>query len=142
MAGKQYTSPLRVVITGMLALVSAMGIGRFAFTPLLPLMQEHASLALARGAWLAASNYAGYLVGAVGCGVFSPAPGSAARTGLAGVAVSTLAMALTSSFEAWLFWRFLAGVASALVLVGVSAWTLAELAQLQRPRWAGWVFAG
>jgi hypothetical protein len=44
------------------ALVVAMGIGRFAFTPLLPLMVGDGSLAQSAGAWLAASNYLGYLI--------------------------------------------------------------------------------
>ena len=47
------------------ALAVAMGIGRFAFTPLLPLMVRDGSLAPSAGAWLAASNYLGYLAGAL-----------------------------------------------------------------------------
>ena len=43
----------------MLGLAAAMGIGRFAFTPLMPLMQAHSGLSLAQGGWLAAANYAG-----------------------------------------------------------------------------------
>ena len=42
-----------------------MGIGRFAFTPLLPLMVRDGALPQNAGAWLAASNYLGYLVGAL-----------------------------------------------------------------------------
>ena len=48
-----------------IALAVAMGIGRFAFTPLLPLMVRDGSLAPSAGAWLAASNYLGYLAGAL-----------------------------------------------------------------------------
>ena len=51
-------------------------------------------------------------------------------------------MGLTADFRWWLFWRFAAGVASALVLVGDSAWALQRLARAQRAHWAGWVFAG
>ena len=43
---------------------------------------------------------------------------------------------------AWLLWRFVAGVASALVLIGTAAWALRKLAELRRARWAGAVFAG
>jgi MFS family permease len=119
-----------------------MGIGRFAFTPLMPLMQEHAGLTLAQGGWLAAANYAGYLAGALFCVFATPNPGAAARAGLAGVALFTLAMGLTADFQWWLLWRFAAGVASALVLVGISAWALQRLARAERAHWAGWVFAG
>jgi MFS family permease len=130
------------VAVGMLGLAAAMGIGRFAFTPLMPLMQEHAGLTLAQGGWLAAANYAGYLAGALLCVFANPNPGAAARAGLAGVALFTLAMGLTADFQWWLLWRFAAGVASALVLVGISAWALQRLARAERAHWAGWVFAG
>ena len=130
------------VAVGMLGLAAAMGIGRFAFTPLMPLMQEHEVLTLAQGGWLAAANYAGYLAGALLCVFANPNPGAAARAGLAGVALFTLAMGLTADFQWWLLWRFAAGVASALVLVGISAWALQRIARAERAHWAGWVFAG
>src|SRR6185295_17281885 len=52
------------VWTGLAGLAAAMGVGRFAFTPLLPLMQAD-GLTLAQGAWLAGANYLGYLMGAL-----------------------------------------------------------------------------
>ena len=135
-------SPVVAVAVGMLGLAAAMGIGRFAFTPLMPLMQAHSDLSLAQGGWLAAANYAGYLAGALWCVSANPSPGAAARVGLAGVALSTLAMGLTGEFKWWLIWRFVAGVASALALVGISAWALPLLARGERAHWAGWVFSG
>ncbi len=53
-------SSLAIVLVGLAALASAMGVGRFAFTPLLPLMQAHEGLSLGQGAWLASANYLGY----------------------------------------------------------------------------------
>lgn len=131
----------RTVWTGLAGLAAAMGIGRFAFTPLLPLMQAD-GLLLAQGAWLAGANYLGYLVGALACIAGSPAPARAARGGLAAVALSTLGMAAGPSFVAALLLRFVAGVASAFVLVGISAWALAALAARQRTDAAGGVYAG
>jgi predicted MFS family arabinose efflux permease len=119
-----------------------MGIGRFAFTPLLPLMQADGSLTVLQGGKLASANYAGYLLGALLAFALNPRPARAAKLGLIAVAASTLAMAFTSSFPAWAVLRFFAGVASAFVLVGVSAWALAVLARHERPTWSGWVFAG
>ena len=55
----------RVAGAAMLALAVAMGIGRFAFTPLLPMMQDGYAFTVADGAWLATANYAGYLAGAL-----------------------------------------------------------------------------
>ena len=119
-----------------------MGIGRFAFTPLLPLMQDRHGLTLAQAGALASANYLGYLLGALACVAFDPAPRSAARVGLVAVALTTFAMGLTSDYAAWLGLRLAAGVASAFVLVGVSGWTLAALARAGRAADAGWMFCG
>ena len=79
----------------MLALAVAMGIGRFAFTPILPMMQHDAGLTLTNGGWLASANYLGYLVGR-----FSPSgsrrgPTTMVRLGLLLTAALTSAMGLT-----------------------------------------------
>jgi MFS family permease len=133
---------IAVVVVGLVSLSSAMGIGRFAFTPMLPLMQQYGRLDLAQGAWLAAANYFGYLVGALACARWRVPPAMAARYGLIGVAVFTFAMGLSGGIVAWLAWRLIAGIASAFVLVGVSAWALQALASARRPNWAGAVFSG
>jgi MFS family permease len=135
-------SPGAAALVGLAGLASAMGVGRFAFTPLLPLMQQAGALTLAEGGALARANYLGYLVGAVACMARPPAPGRAARLGLAAVAALTAGMGLAEAFPAWLALRFLAGVASAFVLVGVSTWVLPILATHGRAPWAGWVYAG
>jgi MFS family permease len=133
---------LVATLAGMAALASAMGVGRFAFTPMLPLMQAGGSLTLAQGAWLAVANYLGYLVGALLCSLRPPTPHRAARGGLVAVALLTIGMGGGGGFAAWLALRFGAGVASAFVLVGVAASVLGALAERGRAAWAGWVFAG
>ena len=57
--------PLPIALAGMAALASAMGIGRFAFTPLLPMMLHDGVIDIAAGSWLATANYFGYLAGAL-----------------------------------------------------------------------------
>jgi len=126
----------------MAGLATAMGIGRFAFTPMLPLMQLHDLVSLKQGSYLASANYIGYFLGALLLFAFNSPPARAAKFGLAAVAVSTLAMAFTSSFLAWLALRLIAGVASAFVLVGVCGWALAVLPAHDRPGLTGCVFAG
>lgn len=130
------------VWAGLIGLAAAMGIGRFSFTPMLPLMQQDAGLTLGQGGWLATANYVGYLIGAVICINAAPTPSRAIRWGLATIGLSTLAMGLTHVFALWALLRFVAGAASAFVLVGVSAWALPLLAKLNRPDRAGGVFAG
>src|SRR5258708_7006557 len=127
---------------GLLALASAMGIGRFSLTPILPLMQHDVGLTFAQGGWLATANYLGYLAGALICMAFAPQPVRAIRWGLVCVAVLTLAMGLSRSLLLWFALRFSAGVASAFVLVGVSSWAMPILAQCNKEQWSGRIFAG
>ena len=127
---------------GLASLASAMGIGRFAFTPLLPLMQQAYGLTLAQGAWLAAANYLGYLIGALASLRLAAFSTQLARWSLAVIAITTLSIPLASTFPSWLLLRLASGVASAFVLVGAGAWALGRLAALGRPSLAGVVFAG
>ena len=101
---------------GLLALASAMGIGRFALTPILPLMQQDAGLSLTVGGWLATGNYLGYLLGALICIALTPPPSAAIRWGLVLVGLTTLLMGLSDWQPLWLGLRFLSGTASAFVL--------------------------
>lgn len=55
------SKPSHVALAGMVALAVAMGIGRFAFTPLLPMMLADGVVDLAGASWLASANYLGYL---------------------------------------------------------------------------------
>jgi MFS family permease len=131
----------RTVLTGLAGLAVAMGIGRFAFTPLLPLMQAD-GLTLSQGAWLAEANYLGYVLGALACFVLNSSPSRAARGGLVAVSLFTLGMAFSPSFVVSLLLRLAAGVASAFVLVGISAWALGAMAGPRRTEGPGRVFAG
>lgn len=56
---------MKVLCAGIFSLILAMGIARFTYTPLLPLMHEQAGLGLANAGLLAAINYTGYLCGAL-----------------------------------------------------------------------------
>lgn len=135
-------SPLRAAMLGLAALAAAMGIGRFAFTPLLPFMQARGDLTLAQGSVLASSNYAGYLLGALLCLALSVRPVRFARIGLVIVAVATVAMAMTSSFAIWFWLRLVAGTGSALVLIGISAWSANAIGVERWRAVSGWVFGG
>jgi MFS family permease len=129
-------------MTGLVALAVAMGIGRFAFTPILPMMQADGLLSVATGGWLASANYAGYLAGALSAALIRTSPSRVIRASLLAIAVTTLAMGITPTLAGWIVLRVLAGVASAWVLVSVSSWALGVLAALGRPRLGGVVFAG
>ncbi|WP_151638013.1 YbfB/YjiJ family MFS transporter [Noviherbaspirillum aerium] len=129
-------------LAGLAALAVAMGIGRFAFTPVLPMMLQDASLSLAAGSWLASANYVGYLLGALSAMRIRLRPETAIRGGLLVIGISTLAMAAHLPLAVWAALRLLAGIASAWVLISVSAWCMENLSRYQRPFLNSVVFAG
>ncbi|WP_332827423.1 YbfB/YjiJ family MFS transporter [Ramlibacter sp.] len=144
--------PLAIALAGLVALAVAMGIGRFAFTPLLPLMLSERSLTLAGASVLASANYFGYLLGALACTFqpwlwrrfgWSPAVNGPrlVRIGLAVTALLTLAMAWDWT-PAWTLLRFAAGVASAVVFLYTSGWCLEQLARRGVPAMGALIYVG
>ena len=141
-----------VVLAGAVSLAVAMGIGRFAFTPLLPMMLHDGVIDLPSASWLASANYLGYLAGALLC-TFQPwiwarAPGLPpidgpwmVRAGLVATGVLTLGMALPWP-ALWPLLRFAAGVASAFVFIYASGWVLSQMVRLQAPALASVMYAG
>ena len=104
------------------ALAVAMGIGRFAFTPILPLMIQEGTVHLAQTAWLSSSNYIGYLVGALSL-LKSKRHPLFVVLGLTLVTLTTW-LASLSDIGWFLVLRVLAGVASAWVLLSISAFAI------------------
>jgi predicted MFS family arabinose efflux permease len=141
-ASASIAGPVAKAFAGLAALAVAMGIGRFAFTPVLPMMLQDAGLSIASGGLLASANYLGYLLGALSAIAVRVRPERAIRAGLLIIGISTIAMSFSLPFAAWLLLRLLAGVASAWVLISVSAWCLESLAGYQRPFLNSMVFAG
>ena len=134
--------PWVIALCGLLALAVAMGIGRFAFTPILPMMEEDAGLSMVEGGWLASANYLGYLAGALAAMAGRIGQRLAIRIGLVVIAGATLEMAFATGLGAWLVLRALPGFASAWVLVNVSAWSLEQLGKAGRSDLGGVVYAG
>lgn len=135
-------SPFAIALAGILSLAVAMGIGRFAFTPLLPLMLQERQIDLAAGGWVAAANYAGYLAGAITASRLRWSAVRLAIVALAATAVLTAAMALPLGAWMWGGLRFAAGVASAWAFVATAVWCLGALARHDRPHLAGAVYSG
>lgn len=97
----------RVLAAGVCGLILTVGLGRFAYTPLLPLMREQAGLSHAAGGWLAAFNYLGYLSGALLAASISDVALKYRlyRWGLLLAIVSLPAMGLTDHFAIWALLR-------------------------------------
>ncbi|CAM3907092.1 YbfB/YjiJ family MFS transporter [Alkalicoccus chagannorensis] len=126
----------RSLAAGAIALALVMGIGRFVYTPILPLMEVEGLSTTAGGA-LASANYAGYMIGALAAVRLKKSSLRLLLLLLANV-LFTWSMAYTDS----LFWmhllRFLSGLSSGLAFVLVSALILAAW----RPRPNGMLYAG
>lgn len=106
---------LKVLSAGILSLILTLGIARFAYTPLLPIMQQQAGLGAAEGGWLAAYNYVGYLSGALIASLISDLvlKDRLYRIGLVVAVVTTIGMGLTTEMWLWSLLRFFAGLSSA-----------------------------
>lgn len=144
MSDRGHGNPLGVAIGGCIALAAAMGIGRFAYTPILPFMVEGLGLSAEQAGILASVNFIGHLVGAL-FGAFASLPGGRRPWflgSLATCALVTLAMGLTENMTVFLVLRFVGGVTTALVLVLSSALVLDRIAASGRLGLAAVHFAG
>jgi MFS family permease len=131
-----------IALACAVALAVALGVGRFAFTPLLPLMLTSGALDIRHGGWLASANYAGYLIGALSCAAIRLDHVRVVRLALASTIVLTLAMGLVDAFWLWAAIRFVAGVVSAWAFVFASQWGLRRLAELDAHGLGGVIYAG
>ena len=131
---------LHIALAGMLALSIAMGIGRFSFTPILPMMQSDGSLTLTLGGWLASSNYLGYLIGGLTARQLMRWPIVMAKSALSLVVATIVLMGLTDHYGTWLVLRLISGAASAWVMVSVSSLCMPKLTQT--PRIGSLVYTG
>lgn len=133
---------MTVALAGLTAIVVAMGIGRFAFTPILPMMQQDAGLSVAGGGWLASANYFGFLLGAVWAINLRVRPATLVRWGLVVIGIVTLWMGFEHRFAIWIVLRAFAGIANAWVQIFAFAFCMEKLAAVQRPLLNSVVFAG
>ncbi|MER6430503.1 YbfB/YjiJ family MFS transporter [Streptomyces sp900105245] len=120
-----------------------MGIGRFVFTPILPLMHAQAGLSASTGANLATANYVGYLAGAL-AGILAPAlvrSPALLRAALVVLTGTLTAMSATHDVRLWIALRLLAGAASALVFV-IAAASLHGNLRGHPAHLSGWAFGG
>jgi MFS family permease len=142
-AGKAIpANPVQMALAGLGAFAVAMGVGRFSFTPIMPMMLRDTGLTLGDADWLALANYVGYLLGALSAIFIQCRLEPMIRIGLIGIGITTAAMGVCHVFSVWILLRLLAGASSALVLVGISTWCIDRLAVYQRPILVSLVFSG
>lgn len=127
-------SPRRLAIGGMIALAVAMGIGRFVYTPILPGMMGELGLSASQAGLIASANYLGYLVGAVAAagGWAHGRERAVMAAGLLSSAALAAAMAASDAVPVFLIVRFMAGLASAFVMVFSTTIIFSHLAAIGR----------
>jgi len=129
-----------VALAGLAGLALAIGIGRFAYTAILPMMQADQGLSLADGSWLALVNLVGYLIGGLTAARFRHQPVFCVRLAMGLIVLSMALMAFTDQLWWCTVLRLVTGAASAWVMVMISILCLPQLNT--RPALAGWVFSG
>ncbi|AZL69980.1 MFS transporter [Pseudomonas oryziphila] len=137
-------SPFVQLLASAVALMMAMGIGRFALTPQLPRLIAEGQFDLTAGGLVAAANYLGYFLGAVD-GMFARQPAQVRlrlHGGLWLCVLLTLASAAADGFWSHLLLRFGTGVASAWVLVMITSLSQQLANAHGRQRLGALVFAG
>jgi predicted MFS family arabinose efflux permease len=136
--------PFLFLVGGIFSLMIAMGIGRFAYTPILPLMQNALSFTDVVAGYLASSNYAGYFIGAILAGVLPLKKHKTfyLRISLMLSVFTTFSMGLSHSYILMLVFRFISGVASAFIFVLASSIVLDKLAVTGKTNWSGLFYAG
>ncbi|MER2113149.1 MAG: YbfB/YjiJ family MFS transporter [Solibacillus isronensis] len=131
-----------VILGGILFLAVAMGISRFAFTPILPFMRVDENLSFAQGGWLASSNYIGYFIGALGAGFVYKSKKNFLLINVFLNVFSIILMGLVESYLIWIVLRFIAGLTSGFIFVLTSSIVMDYLAANLLTRWSGYLFSG
>jgi MFS family permease len=134
----------RLLLGGLLTLAVVMGVGRFYYTPLLPLMQRDFGIDTATAGLLGSVNFAGYFAGSIGA-IFVPRGPVRLwvfRSAVLLSVVTTMGMGFTESIPVWMVLRALAGIASAFGMILAAAFLAEALVAIDEPGLIGWVFGG
>lgn len=137
-------SPLIRLFASFIALMMAMGIGRFALTPQVPHLLSEGQIDLTGAGLIAAANYLGYFVGAVDS-IFARSHHHVRGRLYGGLwlcVLLTLASYWAHGFWPHLLLRFGTGVASAWALVMITSLSQPLALAAGRPRMGALVFAG
>ncbi|MCE7027501.1 YbfB/YjiJ family MFS transporter [Jiella avicenniae] len=134
----------RLLLGGSLTLAIVMGVGRFLYTPLLPLMQRQYGFGAEVAGLIASANFAGYFAGSMLAALASHGASRrlAFRGGLAASVATTILMGLTDDVALWLILRLLSGLASAFAMISAAGIVAERLAKVGEEGRLAWVFGG
>jgi MFS family permease len=136
---------LRAALAGFSAVLVGNGLGRFAYTPLLPALISDHWFSASAAAYLGAANLAGYLAGAVlgHAATRYVRPAWVLRGTMLLTAASLLACAERDFGFAWFFlWRFASGYAGGVLMVVGAPIVLSATPPRRRGLVGGMIFTG
>lgn len=138
------TDDLPALMTGIMATLTAIGIARFAYTPLLPAIIQEGWFTANQGAYLGAANLLGYFIGALAAHSLSErfSPRLVMAASFAGIVLSFVLCAGAGGFLWFFFWRLVSGVAGAILMVVGPSLALAATPPERRTRVGAMVFTG
>lgn len=134
----------QVITAGVCALILTVGLARFSYTPMLPIMRAQAGLSALDGGLLATLNYLGYISGALLASTLSKLEHKffLYRLGLVLAAITTTGMGLTQDVPTWLVLRYISGVSSVAGLLIASGLVMNWLVRQHHKTELGLHFAG
>lgn len=134
---------MKTVFGGVLLLAVAMGIGRFSYTPMLPLMQENLHLSNSTAGFIALSNYFGYFIGSILC-TFSLFKNKQLSL-VVMIWISSLSILLLGFTENMILifiGRFVSGLTSAIIFIFTTQIILTYIQSIQKNSYAGYLYSG
>ena len=134
---------LSIIIAGIFAIITGVGVARFAFTSLIPSMLEN-YLDITFAGILASLNFAGYLTGSI-LSVFIKDINQKVmlfRFGLVLAVLTTFVLAFSTNETYWIIARIIAGFAGAMGLVVGSAIVMTKLQIESKTKAMGIHFSG
>jgi MFS family permease len=133
-----------LVFAGLAALLTGIGLGRFAYAALVPGMIGEGHVDVAGAGYLAAANVAGYLIGAAGGGRIGRRFGlvPALRGSMIGTVLALAACAVPFSLLWLILARLAAGITGGFLMVLAAPAVLARIPAARRGSAGGILFTG
>ncbi|HGL6717607.1 MFS transporter [Burkholderia contaminans] len=135
---------LFAALAGLCGSLAAVGLARFAYTPLVPSLIEAHWFTSSQTVTLGAANFAGYLIGAMAGRPLAAklSNRSALRLLMAIVTIAFFACAWPVSVSWFFFWRLLSGISGGAIMVLVATSILPHIPAPRRGFASGMIFLG